>query len=320
MNDYRQTYEARWAGIILGIFRVLPSRFRRGLFLLLGWLFYRLVPRQRLIALHNLRMAFPDKRMDEIIGITRGVYRNVALVAADFFIIPDLTKERIDELISVEGLDKYHRASEKGKGILMFGAHFGNWELGAAAAALLMKPVMVIYRPLDNKNLDALVNRVRSSTGNTPQPKERAMRSMLRFLKDNGIIGILIDQNVDWYEGTFVDFFDRPACTTDGLALLALHTGAPVMPVFLVRENGFRYRLIIGDEVEIIKTGDRDTDVRVNTQNFTRVIEETVRRYPDQWLWIHQRWKTRVSRSPRERERQSISKDKRGEEDKYDTR
>ena len=137
------------------------------------------------------------------------------------------------------------------------------------------------------------------------------MRSMLRFLKDNGIVGILIDQNVDWYEGTFVDFFGRPACTTDGLALLALHTGAPVMPAFLVREEGFRFRLIIGDEVEIMRTGDRDTDVRANTQNFTRIIEDMVRRYPDQWFWIHQRWKTQISRSPRERERQGISKDKR---------
>lgn len=307
MNKSNDTYEAKWAAIILTVFRILPACVRRGLFLMVGWLFYHLVQRQRIIALHNLRRAFPEKDLTEITRIARGVYRNIALVAAEFFLIPALTQKDIDRLITVEGLDKYHRALDKKRGLLMFGAHFGNWELGAAAAALLLKPVMVIYRSLDNRTLDVLVNRVRSSTGNVTLPKKRAMRAMLHRLKDNGIIGILIDQNVAWYEGVFVDFFGRPACTTDGLALLALHTEAPVMPTFLIREARGRYRLVIGDEVEIVKTGDREADVRVNTQNLTRIIEDMVRRYPDQWLWIHQRWKTQISQSKRKSDRQSIS-------------
>ncbi len=118
------------------------------------------------------------------------------------------------------------------------------------------------------------------------------MRTMLRSLKRNEIVGILIDQNMAWYEGVFVDYFGRPACTTNGLALLALHTGAPVLPGYIVRLPDGRYRFVIGPEVEVTRTGDRDADVLANTQRFTKVIEETVRQYPDQWFWVHQRWKT----------------------------
>ena len=169
----------------------------------------------------------------------------------------------------------------------------------AAAAALLVKPAVVIYRPLDSPLLDHLVLRVRSATGNIPLPKDHAMRPMLRTLKQNGILGILIDQNMAWYEGVFVDYFGRPACTTDGLALLALHTEAPVLPAYIVRLPDGRYRLVFGPEVEVIRTGDRDADVLANTQRFTKVIEQIVHRYPDQWLWVHQRWKTQPCQVPR---------------------
>lgn len=180
----------------------------------------------------------------------------------------------------------------------MFGAHFGNWELAAIAISLFLKPVAVIYRHLDNSILDDLVLQVRSATGNSPIPKERAMRQMLRSLKRNEILGILIDQNVAWQEGVFVDFFGRPACTTNGLALLALHTEAPVVPAYIVRLANGKYRMIIQEEVQVIRTGNEDEEILINTQNFTRVIEDTVRMYPDQWLWIHQRWKTKPWQAP----------------------
>jgi len=213
-------------------------------------------------------------------------------VATEFFDIPGLTKENIGRLIDAEGLEHCRKALAKGKGALIFGAHFGNWELAAAATALLIKPLIAIYRTLDSPLLDRIVFKVRSATGNTPLAKEHAMRPMLRTLKQNGMLGILIDQNVDCYEGVFVDYFGRPACTTDGLALLALHTGAPVLPAYIARLASGRYRFVVGPEVEVIDTGDRDADVLANTQRFTKIIEETVRQYPDQWLWLHKRWKT----------------------------
>jgi KDO2-lipid IV(A) lauroyltransferase len=285
--------------ILLLCFRAIPTPLRRAIFVGAFRLFFRFVPRHRLIALYNLRRAFPEKPEKEIQEIAWGVYRNMGIVGAEFFDIPPLTKENVAALVEAEGVEHCEKALAKGRGLLLFSAHLGNWELEAAAVSLLVKPAVVIYRPLDNRLLDHLVLRVRSATGNQPLAKDHAMRAMLRTLKKNGILGILIDQNVDYYEGIFVEYFGRPACTTDGLALLALHTGAPVLPAYMARLPNGRYRLVIGPEVEVVDTGDRNADVLTNTQRFTKVIEEMVRRYPDQWLWVHQRWKTQFCQVPR---------------------
>ena len=289
----------RLTDIILAGFRVIPTPLRKALFIGISRMFHHLIPRQRLIATYNLRRAFPEKSEAEILGIVQNVYRNMGIVAAEFFDIPRLTKENIAAQVEAEGVENCEKALAKGRGLLLFSAHFGNWELEAAAAALLIKPAVVIYRPLDSPLLDHLILRVRSATGNIPLAKDHAMRPMLRTLKQNGILGILIDQNMAWYEGVFVDYFGRPACTTDGLALLALHTEAPVLPAYMVRLADGRYRLVFGPEVEVIRTGNRDADVLTNTQRFTKVIEQIVRRYPDQWLWVHQRWKTQPCQVPR---------------------
>lgn len=279
--------------LVLNLLRLVPVSVRRTLFVGLSLCYYHLAPRRRLIAIYNLTRAFPEKTAAEVRGIARGVYRNMALVAAEFFDLPALTRETLKDAVEVEGIEGCQRALAKGRGVLLFGAHFGNWELQAAAASLLLGPLTVIYRPLDNAFLDRLVLAVRSATGNIPLPKQHAMRRMLRTLREGGMVGLLIDQNWSRKEGVFVDFFGRPACTTEGLALLALHTGAPVVPAFMVRRGDGRYRLVFGPEMEVTATGDREADVRRNTQNFTAVLEEMIRRYPSQWLWVHQRWKTR---------------------------
>jgi len=285
--------------IILKCFSSIPRKLRIGFFTGMFGLFYYLSPRQRLITIHNLRRAFPEKNTSEIKAVAKGVYRTLGTVAADFFEIPSLTKENIGDLVEVEGLENCKKALEKNRGLLMFGAHFGNWELSAVTVSLLLKPVVVIYRPLDSSILDNLVLWVRSSVGNIPVPKDRAMRQMLRSLKKNEILGILLDQNVAWQEGVFVDFFGRPACTTNGLALLALHTDAPVLPGYILRLENGKYKLVIKEEMQVVRTGDEDEDILINTQNFTRVIEDIVRQQPDQWLWIHQRWKTKPWQAPK---------------------
>lgn len=271
----------------------IPRKLRIGFCTGLFSIFYHLARERRLITIHNLKSAFPEKDMAEIMTIAKGVYRTLGIVAAEFFDIPSLNKDNINDLVEIEGLEHCKKALDKNKGILMFGAHFGNWELFAIAFSLALKPMVLIYRTLDNPILDNLVLQVRSCTGNMLIDRKLAMRRMLRSLAKNEIIGLLIDQNTISSEGVFVDFFGQPACTTNGIALLALHTGAPVIPANIVRLSNGKYKMIIKEEMQIVRTGYQNKDILINTQNFTRVIEDTVREYPDQWLWLHKRWRTK---------------------------
>ncbi|NLN59968.1 MAG: lysophospholipid acyltransferase family protein [Deltaproteobacteria bacterium] len=275
-----------------------PLFLRKAFFYGLWRLFYYLSPRHRFIALHNLIRAFPDKSMAEIIRITKGAYRNLAIVCAEFFDLPKMNRSRLNDLLDIEGLERAQQALGKKKGLLLFGAHFSNWELMAAAASALIAPGVMIYRPLDNPFLERFVKYVRTSRGNVLVSKKKAMLQMFRCLAKNGVVGVLIDQNVSRREGVFADFFGRPACTTDGLAQMAIKSETPVMPAFIIRKPDGRYRLIIGKEVEIIRTGNSEDDIRTNTQRFTSIIEGVIRQYPDQWLWLHQRWKTKEHQVP----------------------
>ena len=281
------------ADIILKCFSAIPRELRRNLLTGMFRLFYHLSPKQRLITIHNLTCAFPEKSINEIKNIARGAYRTMAITAADFFEIPSLTKDNIGNLVEVVGLEYYTKALEKNRGILLLGAHFSNWELTAVAISLVLKPAVITYRPLDSPTLDNLVLWVRSCTGNVLIDKKRAMRKMLRSLAHNEIVATMIDQNMAWQEGIFVDFFGRPACTTTGLALITLHTEAPVIPAYLIRLANAKYRLVIKEEIPVIRTGNEDKDILINTQNFTKVVEDVIREYPDQWFWMHQRWKTK---------------------------
>ncbi len=279
--------------IILILFRSIPLVIRREIFKAVSLLFYHFFSRHRLIALHNLKCAYPEKSKQDLIRVAKGVYRSLGIVAAEFFQIPLLTRENIYDLIECEGFGNYKRAMAKNRGVLLFTAHLGNWELAAAFLALLEQPLTIIYRPLDSPVLENLVTYVRACKGSNPLPKDRSVMRVLRLVKKGEVIGTLLDQNMTRKEGVFVDFFGRPSCTTDGIALLALHTGAPVIPAFMVRMESGKYRFIIGEDVEIVNTGNPERDVLTNTQNFTRIIEDFVKRYPDQWLWVHRRWKTK---------------------------
>jgi KDO2-lipid IV(A) lauroyltransferase len=238
--------------------------------------------------------SFPDRPLKEIISLAKESYGCFTLIAVDFLDIPHFNKDNLRQWISIEGLDNYTEACKEGKGVLIFSAHFGNWEIGNAALAIMTQPFIFIYRILDSPLLEKIITSVRASYGNVSLSKENAMRPMIRLLRNGGTINILIDQNVAGYEGVFVDFFGRKACTTPGLALLALHTKAPVLPVFTRRLPDGKYLLEIGKKVKIVSSGNRDADVLINTRNFTKIIEEKIRQYPEQWFWIHQRWKTNL--------------------------
>jgi KDO2-lipid IV(A) lauroyltransferase len=275
------------------LIQYIPSGARRRLADLLAGALYNLSFKHRLIAMHNLMRSFPEKSLPEIKNILRKSYSSFAVVVSDFFDIPSLKKEKLHHVIRVEGLENYREALKEAKGVLLFGAHFGNWEIGNAALALLTRPFVFLYRVFDSPFLEKNITGVRASYGNTSLSKDKAMRPILRLLKNGSTINMLIDQNVAWYDGVFVDFFGRQACTTTGLALLALHTKAPVLPAFTRRLPDGGYLLEIGKKVDIVDSGNRVQDVLTNTQIFTKMIEEQIRKYPEQWLWLHQRWKTR---------------------------
>ncbi|MDI6726914.1 MAG: lysophospholipid acyltransferase family protein, partial [Smithellaceae bacterium] len=258
------------------------------------YLFYLLSTRYRLIALHNLRRAFPLKGEAELRRIARGVYRNFAVIAAEYPDIFFLTKENIRQMVEVEGYDNYLAARAGGKGVLVFAAHFSNWEMQLAAMALLTEPLSLIYRPLDNPLLEEVTAMARTASGNTLIGKKGAIRESVRILKGGGMVGVMVDQNMAWQEGVFVNFFGRPACTAGAIAGLALRTHAQVIPSFMVRQPSGRYKLILGPPVKIVRTGELEADILANTQEFTSLVEEMVRKYPDQWLWVHSRWKTKT--------------------------
>ena len=201
--------------------------------------------------------------------------------------------DNLDGFVTFDGLEHFYTAMEKGRGVLLLTSHFGNWELMALAFSLLYRPINIVIRPLDIPLLDRLITNIRTRGGNQMIAKKGSLSKVLRLLAAGGVVGLLIDQNPAWEEGVFVPFFKEIACTNKALTALALRTGAPVIPVYNVRELDGSYRIVAGPEVVLVRSGDTRRDMEENTANFNRIIESYVRRHPEQWFWVHQRWKTR---------------------------
>ena len=225
--------------------------------------------------------------------------RNLGWMAAEFAHFPKYSKQNIEELVILDGHENFLQGHQQGKGVLYLTGHIGAWELSSFAHALYGYPFHYMARPLENRRLNLLVNRYRSLSGNRAIFKNESARTMLKVLKDAGTVGILADQNTMPEEGVFVDFFGTPACTTTGLARVALHTGAAVVPGYVFWDPQIKkYRLRFEPPVELTRTGNTDRDILENTQKFTKVLEQIVRKYPDQWVWLHGRWNTRPPGDP----------------------
>jgi KDO2-lipid IV(A) lauroyltransferase len=220
--------------------------------------------------------------------------RNLGWMAAEFARFPTYTRENIDEILILDGHENFMNGQRRGKGVLYLTGHIGAWELSSFAHALLGYPLHYMARPLDNARVDKLVNDYRCLSGNQPIFKNESARALLKILKDAGTVGILADQNTMPEEGAFVDFFGKSACTTTGIARVALHTDAAVVPGYAYWDSSIgKYRLRFEPAVELVRTGDTERDVFVNTQKFAKVIEQIIRKHPEQWVWVHARWKTR---------------------------
>jgi len=252
------------------------------------------LPKLKKTAEFNLRLAFPEWTDGRRRSTLKKMTRNLGWMAAEFARMPSYTKENIESVVILDGHENFLAGHSRGKGVLYLTGHIGAWELSSFAHALYGFPLHYMARPLDNKPLDAMVNEYRGLSGNKPIFKNESARVMLRILKEAGTVGILADQNTMPGEGVFVDFFGTPACTTTGIARVALHTDAAVVPGYAYWDENLRkYRLRFEPPVELVRTGDAERDIAENTQRFAKVIEEIVRKYPEQWVWIHARWKAR---------------------------
>jgi KDO2-lipid IV(A) lauroyltransferase len=246
------------------------------------------LPRLRRVALSNLAMALPDLDRATRQRIADGVFRSIARLLVAFARFPRMNRGSLGDWIRYEGFEHFEQARQRGRGVLFATAHLGNWELSAFAHAWMSAPMYVVIRPLDNPKIDALVERRRTLSGNRTIGKKEYARGILKALHDNEAVGILVDQNASLEEGAFVDFFGVPACAGTGFAKLAARSGAAVIPGFaLWVESERMYVLRFYPAIEI--TGDAEAD----TRTLHRQLETVIREYPDQWLWIHRRWKTR---------------------------
>jgi KDO2-lipid IV(A) lauroyltransferase len=287
-GSFRNTLEYAFVRALLAPLAWLPrdaaETIARVYAAVLDWM----APRLRQTAFRNLEMAMPALGLRERRQLVDGVFCSIARVLVGVARLPSVTQANVGTWIRYEGFEHFQHALGKGKGVLFATGHLGNWELSAYAHALMTAPMSFVVRPLDNPKLEALALRYRTGSGNRVIGRDNYVRPILQALKRNEAVGILVDQNMTADRGVFVDFFGRKACVESGLAKIAAKTGAAVIPGFAVwSETEGRYILRFYPPVEI--SGDEVDD----TQRVQAALEAAIRERPDQWLWIHRRWKTR---------------------------
>jgi len=290
----RERAEFAVVWLFVHVLRVLPRGLARVVGARIGALAFRVLGRLRRVGLRNLEMAFPEKGVAERERLLRVEYRNLGYLLAEFCQMPGYSADRASRFIRYEGLENYLRARDRGKGVLVLTGHLGAWELSSFYHSLMGMPMGMVIRRLDNPLVDAFVNRVRCLHGNRVIHKDDFARGLIASMRAGETVGILMDTNMTPPQGVFVPFFGVQACTASGMARIALKTGAAVVPGFLLWEEGEqKYVLRFGEEVAVTSTGDAEADALANTARFTAVIEGYIRQYPEQWLWMHRRWKTR---------------------------
>jgi KDO2-lipid IV(A) lauroyltransferase len=285
-------YSAAW--LILKSLGALPRAVAISLAQSVSAIIRVLHPRLSRHAEINLRLALPDLDEGERRRILRGVFSSLGRLLGEISQFPRLNQSNISSVVVCEGLENFLAARDTGRGVILLTGHIGAWELSVFAHSLNGHPMSFLKRNVDNPLVERLAESYRLRHGNRSIDKRGSLREVLKTLKSGGVVGILADLNATREEGVFVDFFGVPACTTAGVATLALRTGAIVLPGYIVWDDKAKiHRLHFAEPVATISTGNQKEDVITNTQRYTKALEEIIRRYPDQWLWIHRRWKTR---------------------------
>jgi Kdo2-lipid IVA lauroyltransferase/acyltransferase len=282
---------------VLAAVAVLPMRSVRRIGHAIGRLAFHVDRFHRRIALENLANAFPARTPDQLEQIARDMFAHFGAVLLELLKFGTLSEDAMKGLVDVEGAERVVHAYQLGRGVLLFTGHFGYWEVQGLMQPLHGRRVSVLARPLDNPHLHVMLERIRRRTGNSVIYRQGAIRKVLRELAANHGVAMLIDQHLHTPDAIYVDFFRRPAATTNALAALALRTGAPVIPAFALPISGGRYRLVYEHPVEPPREDTPDA-IRDFTQRCTDVLEMYVRRHPELWLWMHRRWRERPSSTP----------------------
>jgi Kdo2-lipid IVA lauroyltransferase/acyltransferase len=281
---------------ILGVLGVLPRSLALGLGRIMALIAYRLPLKLRRTGERNLAIAFPEMEEPEKQRLLRGSFESLGRLLAEFSQFPRMTRESLRDMIEYDqvGLAHLRDAEKNGRGVIFLTGHLGAWEILSFGWSALEYPLSFLVRPIDNPRIEEMVEKVRTRFGNVAIDKKSAARQALRVLKQKRTLGILSDLNTQPFEGVFVPFFGKLACTNAGIATLALKTDAIVIPTCAVWDAKKGKYFFHGDpQVELVRTGDQKRDVEVNTANFAAAMERMIRLYPEQWLWIHKRWKTR---------------------------
>jgi Kdo2-lipid IVA lauroyltransferase/acyltransferase len=290
----RETAEFAVVWLTVTGLRILPRGVARMIGAAIGSLAFRALGRLRRVGIRNLELAFPEMPASQREAILRSEYRNLGFLLAEFCKMPGYTPESASGFIRYEGLDNYLKARDRGKGVLVLTGHLGAWELSSFYHSLMGMPMGMVIRRLDNPLVDAFVNRIRCLHGNRVIHKADFARGLIASMRAGETVGILMDTNMTPPQGVFVPFFGVQACTASGMARIAAKTGAAVVPGFLLWENSEqKYVLHFGEELDVVHTRDAEQDALANTAVFTSAIERYIRQYPEQWLWMHRRWKTR---------------------------
>ena len=294
-----QALEFALAWLFIHVLRALPRRMARAFGVAIAAIAFVSLGRLRRVGRRNLEMAFPEMPASQRTAVLRQEYRHLGWLLAEFCQMSTYTQEYASRFIRYQGLDHYLAARDRGKGVFVLTGHLGAWELSSFYHSLAGHPMGMVIRRLDNALVDAMVNAIRCQHGNRVLHKDDFARGLIGAMRAGETVGILMDTNMTPPQGLFVPFFGVEACTASGLARVALKTGAAVLPGFLLWEEAERqYVLRFGPELSLAATGDSEADAASNTALFTAVIEETIRAYPSQWLWMHRRWKTRPPGEP----------------------
>jgi KDO2-lipid IV(A) lauroyltransferase len=295
----RRYYLYYLARILFFIIGIVPRRISLFLAAALGKGAFRVLEKERKVAVGNLDEVMGGSHRENV-RIAEGVFSNMAKNGADWIKMMSISRGGIQKMVTeVHGLDNLHEALGKGKGVIGLGSHFGNWELLLIYLSTKGYKGAVVGRRIYFHKYDKLITRLRNRFGTPVIYRDESPKKSLRVLKDGGILGILADQDVDSVEGVFVDFFGKPAFTPTAPVKLSMATGAPLLPGFMIRKPDNTYKMIWEKPISSPQGGDKEEDVERLTQEWTGVLEKYIREYPDQWVWLHRRWK---SSPPEERQ------------------